>query len=139
MKSILRMLGSFGYSLLISCITSGVAFVVWYLSITHADGFWEHTYWIIGMLIVLSWQSEKGVEITSIVYNWLWDSTLKTRIATSIPPIIVGIWNCSAPFWIDVDLTVGDIISTVVWEFINLFLYFNLISLPWLNFNMGRK
>ena len=139
MKSILRMLGSFGYSLLISCIASGISVFIWASAMTYADGFWQHAAWGIGMLIVLAWLSERGVEISSVVYNWLWDSSVGARIATSVPPLLIGIWICSAPFRLVVKFTVGDIILTVLWEFLNLFLYFNLISLPWLNSRMGRN
>ena len=139
MKSVLRMLGSFGYSLLVTGITSGIAVFIWASAMTYADGFWQHAAWGVGMVIALAWLSERGVEISSVVYNWLWDSGVGVRIATSIPPLLIGIWICSAPFRLGVKFTVGDIILTVLWELLNLFLYFNLISLPWLNSRMGRN
>lgn len=139
MKKILRVFASFGYSLIIACLASGIAVFIWASAMTYADGFWQHAAWGVGMLIALAWLSERGVEISSVVYNWLWDSGVGARIATSIPPLLIGIWICSAPFRLDVKFTVGDIILTVLWELLNLFLYFNLISLPWLNSRMGRN
>lgn len=137
--SYLRSLGSFLYSLLLSIIFFAGAVYIYVKILINASGFWITTGCIIGISIVLSWMAENGIKICSIPFNWLWDYTIKTRIAAMIPALIVGLWCITAPFRIPFQFSVGDWVVTVIWVFFSSVFYYNLFLFPLFNPQIGQS
>lgn len=133
----MKFLGSFIYSSIISFMMGLISLWLWLKFISNAHGFWLCLTAAIGFICILGWVSEKGVTYSSIPYNWLWDKSKKTRVASTIPPVLCMIWVISAPFRVEYHYSTGDICLTVIWVILNFFLWYNLITLPWINLNMG--
>lgn len=137
MKSWIRFSGSFIYSSIINFLMSLISIWLWVKFLSNVHGFWLCLLAVIGFVSILSWLAEKGVEYSSIPFNWLWDRSKKTRIASTIPAVLCAIWVMSAPFRVEINYSAGDIFLTIIWMVLNFFLWFNLIMLPWINLNMG--
>jgi len=137
MKSWLRTIGAFFYAAIISSIFLFLSAYVIPCAIVYFEGFWETLSVVIGILIVFLWLSEKGVEYSSIPFNYLWDKTFKTRVATVIPVVLIGLWCLSLPFRISLKFSVGDWFVVVAWEICAVFFYFNMFLLPFNNPTMG--
>ena len=139
MKSIIRSIGAFIYT---SIIALGFLLLSSYIltrAVIFSDGFWQTLCAVVVILFLLGWISEKGVQLLSIPYNWLWDTTKITRYSTIIPLIPVGLWCISVPFRMPLKFGVGDWIITIVWLACVVFFFLNMILLPFNNLNMGRK
>lgn len=134
--SYLRTLGSFIYTAIISILFLLGSVFIYARILIYASGFWITLGGIFGMVLLLSWISERGVELCSIPFNFLWDNTLKTRVATIIPAIIIGLWCVSAPFRIDRHFSTGDWILSAIWMLCSFMFYYNLAMLPLTNPNM---
>lgn len=136
MKSLLRAIGAFIYSAIVSAAFTALA-VYLLTSVIAAEGFWKTLIYTVLMALFLFWLSERGVQYTSIPYNWLWDRTLKTRIATAIPAVIAFLWCVTSPFFISKTFTAGDWIVTAVWWLLCILLYFNLFMQSFVSTHMG--
>ena len=135
----LRTIGSFLYSML---LCAGFFFLsIWILarSIVYSEGFTGTLCAILFIAFILGWVSEKGVVFASVLFNWLWDESLKTRLASMIVAIMIGLWCISSPFRISLHFTFGDWVIILVWEISVLAFYYNMFTLPLLNKNMGIK
>lgn len=137
MKSWMRTFGSFVYSMLISIMVGVVSILIWTFCYELAEGFWLNLWAAIFLTSIMGWISEKGISLLSIPFNWLWDNSVKSRLASTIPPLLIGIWVVSLPFRRDYAFTGGDIFLTVIWEILILFSFYNLCFLPWINLEMG--
>lgn len=133
------MIGSFAYSLLISWLYLLLVKILLRLLVLGVSGFWKTLFVTMSVCIWLAWLSEKGLQICSIPYNWLWDSSMKTRLATTIAAVLGGIACVSVPFYIPGEFSVGDWVVTVFFMFISLFFYFNLCILPFGNPDVGVR
>lgn len=137
MNSWLRTIGAFFYAAIISSTFLFLSAYVIPWAIVYFEGFWETLSVIICILIVFSWLAEKGVEYLSIPFNYLWDRTFKTRIATAIPVVLIGLWCLSLPFRISLKFSMGDWFIVIAWEICAIFFYFNMFLLPFNNPTMG--
>ena len=137
--SLLRMIGSFTYSLLISWLFLWVVKISLRLVVLAVSGFWMTLLVTMSVCIWLAWLSEKGLQVCSIPYNWLWDRSTKTRLATTIAALLGGVACVSVPFYIPGTFSVGDWFVTVICMVISLFFYFNLCTLPFLNADIGAR
>ena len=137
--SYIRTLGSFLYSAAI-CIAFFLL-AVWLLvrCIIYAEGFFMTFFAIFGIVLLLSWLGEKGIIITGIPFNWLWDKNSKTRIAAMIPPIPIGLWCITTPFRIPLHFSTGDWIVTILWAFCVFWFYWNMFTFPAINPHIGKK
>lgn len=133
------MIGSFAYSLLISWLYLLLVKILLRLLVLGVSGFWKTLFVTMSVCIWLAWLSEKGLQICSIPYNWLWDSSTKARLATTIAAVLGGIACVSVPFYIPGEFSVGDWVVTVFFMFISLFFYFNLCILPFGNPDVGVR
>ena len=136
MKSLLRTTGAFIYSAIVSAAFTALAVYI-LATIIAAEGFWKTLIYTVLMIPLFFWLSERGVQLTSIPYNWLWDRTLKTRIATAIPVALAFLWCVTSPFFISKTFTAGDWIVTAVWWLLCILLYYNLFMQPFINPHMG--
>lgn len=135
--SYLRTLGAFVYSAVVSILFFIGALFIYTRILVYASGFWQTLGCIFGLVMLLSWIAERGLQYCSIPFRYLWDRTFKTRIVTIIPAIIVGIWCVTAPFRIELHFSVGDWILSSVWMLCCLVFYFNLVMLPLANPHLG--
>ncbi|MBD5211001.1 MAG: hypothetical protein HDS77_07030 [Bacteroidales bacterium] len=135
----MRALAAFAYSALLAILFFVGSVLLYTRILVFASGFWQTFVCIIGMVILLSWLSERGLEICSIPFNYLWDKKKKARIATIIPAIIVGLWAISAPLRIHMRFSTGDWILSIVWMLCNIVFFYNLVMLPLINKNMGQN
>ena len=133
------MIGSFTYSLLISWLFLWVVKISLRLVVLAVSGFWMTLLVTMSAGFWLAWLSEKGVQICSIPFNWLWDRSIKTRIATTIAAVLGGIACLSVPFYIPGEFSLGDWVVTVFFMLISLFFYFNLCILPFGNPDVGVR
>ena len=137
--SYIRTFGSFLYSAFLCALFFIAAYWVLLRSIVYADGFFGTLCAFIFILFVFGWLSEKGIILASIPFNWLWDDSLKTRIAAMIPPALIGISCMLSPFRIPNTFTFGDWVITIAWETCALTFYFNMFILPITNPHMGIR
>lgn len=138
MKSWFRAMGAFMYALIISVAFLFLAVFLLSKGIVAVSGFLKTAIMIIGIVVLVAWLSEKGLELLSIPFNWLWDRSKKTRIATAIPAVLIGLWCLSAPIRIPVKFTTGDWVLVVIWCLGVLVFYVNLFLMPFSSPNMGR-
>lgn len=137
--SLLRTLGAFIYSSILSILFCIGSIFLYTCILVYASGFVITLGCIFVMVFILSWIFERGLEICSIPFNFLWDRTFKSRIATIIPAVIVGLWCVTAPFRITLHFSIGDWILSSIWMLCSIIFYFNLVMLPLNNPNMGSK
>lgn len=135
--SYLRTFGAFAYSAVLSILFLTGAIFLLVRTLIFISGFCVTTGFLFIMLFCISWISERGLQFCSIPFNYLWDNTLKTRIASVVPAVIVGLWCVSAPFRLAIPFSVGDWIVSIVWMICCLVFYFNLAVLPLTNPHMG--
>lgn len=137
--SYLRTIGAFAYSSILSILFFIGSVFLYTRILAYASGFWLTFGCIVGMVILLSWLSERGLEICSIPFNYLWDKTRKARIATIIPAVIIGLWAISSPFRIQMHFSTGDWILSIAWMVCSLVFFYNLSMLPLINKKMGQN
>jgi hypothetical protein len=135
--SYIRTLGAFLYAAIISLVYLWLSALIVTISIICVSGFWYTLFTAIGFAWLFGWISERGVELLSIPFNWLWDRTKKTRIATIVPIIIIGLWCIAMPIRIHLTLKFGDWVLIGIWEIISLMFFYNLVMLPFINTNIG--
>lgn len=135
--SYIRTLGSFLYASLISLVYLWLSVLTVTKSIVYANGFWHTLFTVLGFVFLFSWISERGIQYLSIPFNWLWDITIKTRIATAIPVAGIGLWCIAMPLQIPITLTFGDWVLVSVWEILSVVFFYNLLLLPFRNTDMG--
>lgn len=135
--SYLRTLAAFLYTTIITSAYTWLSIYIVTKAIVYISGFWHTLFVAIAFLYFFSWLSERGIELLSIPYNWLWDRTLKTRIATAIPVILVGLWCISMPIRIPVTFSVSNWVLVIIWELLSIPFFYNLLVLPFINPNMG--
>ena len=137
MKSWLRTIGAFVYTVIVCGLYLLASAIVLPKLIVRAEGFWMVSASIAGLLIFFGWLSERGVEYASIPYNYLWDSTKKTRLATAIPSLLLGLYCIIRPFIYPVEFSFGDWAMMAVWEICSIFFFYNMFTLPFINHQMG--
>lgn len=135
-KDIFRTIGAFLYSAIIAVAIGYFSVLVLQKILINAHGFWLCASCVVGMVIVLSWIGEHGITLLSIPFNWLWSGKV-SRIISMVPPIIVGIWVGHAPFDQGLIHSGGDIVIAAIWGIVNLVTFYNLITLPIMNPEMG--
>lgn len=135
----LRSIGGFAYSTIVCGLFLFGA--IWLLTraIVYSDGFWQTLMACLLVIIPTSWASENGVAICSITFNWLWDDMRISRYASIVPAIVFGIWGLTAPFRIPFTFTLGDWIICVCWALPVSAFFYNWVTLPFINWNMGIK
>lgn len=134
--SYIRAIGSFVYSAIICAVFFIIADWLLLRIIILAEGFMAAV-GTVCVFVFLAWLSERGISIASIPFNWLWDKSRKTRIASIIPPVIIGLWCATIPFRIALKYSFGDWLIIIIWEISVLLFYYNMITLPIINKNMG--
>lgn len=137
MKSWLRAIVAFLYTVIVCGLFLTVSTFVLPKLISRTEGFWMVVTAAFGILIFFGWLSERGVEYASIPYNYLWDRTRKTRVATSIAALLLWVYGLIWPFLIPIDYTFGDWVIVAIWEICSFFFFYNMISLPFINHQMG--
>lgn len=135
--SYIRTLGAFLYASIISLAYLWLSALIITKSIIYVNGFWHTLFTAFGFTLLFSWISERGIGYLSILFNWLWDRTKKTRIATVIPVVGVGLWCIAMPIRIPITLTIGDWVLVGIWEILSILFFYNLLLLPFINTNMG--
>lgn len=137
MKSWLRTVGAFIYAAIISLLFSLLSTYVVEWAVVNTEGFWQTSVVFIGIFIVFLWLSEHGIRYSSIPFNFLWDRTFKTRVATAIPVVLIGLWCLTLPFRISLKFSVSDWFIVVAWWICAVIFYFNLFLFPFNNPHMG--
>lgn len=139
MKSLFRAFGAFIYASVVSIGFMILSVLLLMKGITVVHGFWKTALLIIGFIVMFAWLAEKGLELLSLPFNWLWDQTMTTRVATAIPVVLVGLWCMAAPFRLPIEFTTGDWVLTAIWWIGVLFFYVNFILMPFTSPNMGVR
>ena len=138
-KSWIRTVLSFIYTSLLLIGYYYLSYFILSYATAQDGGFWSYLCIWMGIIILFSWLSEKGIELFSIPFNWLWDRTKKTRIATSTPIIPMALLTLCIPILLQNKFGVGDWIIVITWGLISIFFFYNLFLLPFINPNMGIK
>lgn len=139
MNKLFRALGAFVYASIIAIAFLALSSFILAKGIVSIDGFWKTTIFVIVMIVFFAWLSEKGLQLLSIPFNWLWDETMTARIVTAVPAVIVGLWCLAAPFRIPMKFTTGDWVLVVIWWLGVLFFYVNFFLMPFISKDMGIK
>lgn len=138
MKTLVRSLLGFIYS----CLISVLFFVgfVWLLlrCLIYLNGFWGASAAICAIVVSISWIAERGLELLSIPFNWLWNEKFISRLSSCLPAIIVGLWAISTPWRIPFQFSAGDWVITTVWLFCVAVFYYNLATMSIISTHMGR-
>ena len=137
MKSWLRAIVSFLYTVFVCGLFLTASNFLLPKIIYRTKGFWMVFTAAFGTLIFFGWLSERGVEYASIPYNYLWDRTIKTRVATSIAALLLLVYALICPFLIPVDFSFGDWVIVAFWEICSFSFFYNMITIPFINPQMG--
>jgi len=139
MKSWLKALGAFIYTSIVCGLYLLASAFLLKRFILRAEGFWMVVSAIFFILVFFGWLSEKGVKYASIPYNFLWDNTKKTRLATSIPALLLWLYGVVLPFLFPYTFSFSDWLIVVVWEITTFFFFYNMFTLPIINPEIGKQ
>lgn len=134
---LLRTLGATIYTAIIALGFLWMVEFVLNLAVTKISGWWQTGITILGILVVFSWIAEYGLQILSIPYDWLWDNSTLSRFSSILPSLAGVVGAFVIPFRIETEFTAGDWVLSVEMFIISVFFFYNLVSMPFINPDMG--
>lgn len=139
MLTLIQCFGSFCYSVILSFIFLWIVLIAYTRILVFAEGFLNTAGVLLGFVFIFAWLSEKGLQIASIPFNWLWSTKTITRLCTIIPCVIIALWGITAPFRIPFHFNIGDWIVTFAFWIVTLCFFWNLATMPIISPEVGTK